>query len=86
MPVYEYRCRQCGRRLSVWWRTFSDAETGTARCPHCGAEDVTRRVSGLLQTVEAPGQHPGAARGRAGTYYAASGGGPFFMMVGPSSR
>ena len=45
MPVYEYRCRQCGRRLSVWWRTFSDAETGTARCPHCGSEDVTRLVS-----------------------------------------
>ena len=45
MPVYEYRCRQCERRLSVWWRTFSDAENGTARCPHCGSEDVTRLVS-----------------------------------------
>ena len=45
MPVYEYRCRQCRRRLSVWWRTFSGAENGTARCPHCGSEDVARLMS-----------------------------------------
>jgi putative FmdB family regulatory protein len=45
MPIYEYRCHNCRRRVSVWWRTFSEAETGTARCPSCGSQELTRLVS-----------------------------------------
>jgi putative FmdB family regulatory protein len=45
MPIYEYRCHDCRRRVSIWWRTFSEAETGTARCPRCGGEQLTRLVS-----------------------------------------
>jgi len=45
MPIYEYRCSQCQRRVSIWWRTFSEAETGKPRCPHCGTEELTRLVS-----------------------------------------
>jgi putative FmdB family regulatory protein len=45
MPIYEYRCQECDRRISVFWRTFSDAEEGHARCPHCGGERLERLVS-----------------------------------------
>lgn len=45
MPIYEYRCHQCRRRVSIWWRTFSEAEHGTARCPRCGSENLSRMVS-----------------------------------------
>jgi putative FmdB family regulatory protein len=45
MPIYEYRCHQCRRRINVWWRTFSEAETGAARCPRCGSERLSRLVS-----------------------------------------
>lgn len=45
MPIYEYRCHDCRRRVSIWWHTFSEAETGTARCPRCGSEKLTRLVS-----------------------------------------
>lgn len=45
MPIYEYRCHQCRRRVSIWWRTFSEAEQGTARCPRCGSENLSRMVS-----------------------------------------
>jgi putative FmdB family regulatory protein len=45
MPIYEYRCHNCQRRVSIWWRTFSEVETGTARCPRCGGEDLSRLVS-----------------------------------------
>ncbi|MEJ2554912.1 MAG: zinc ribbon domain-containing protein [Anaerolineae bacterium] len=45
MPIYEYRCHDCRRRVSIWWRTFSEAEMGTARCPRCGGEQLTRLVS-----------------------------------------
>lgn len=45
MPIHEYRCHDCRRKVSVWWRTFSEAETGTARCPSCGGQNLTRLVS-----------------------------------------
>ena len=45
MPIHEYRCHHCGRRVSILWRTFSEAETGRARCPWCGSGDVSRLVS-----------------------------------------
>jgi putative FmdB family regulatory protein len=45
MPIYEYRCHDCRRRVSIWWRTFSEAETGVPRCPRCGGEELDRLVS-----------------------------------------
>jgi putative FmdB family regulatory protein len=45
MPIYEYRCHDCRRRVSIWWRTFSEAETGTPHCPRCGGESLDRLVS-----------------------------------------
>lgn len=45
MPIYEYRCSDCRRRVSVWWRTFSDAETGSPACPRCGGVNLSRLIS-----------------------------------------
>jgi putative FmdB family regulatory protein len=45
MPIYEYRCHQCRRRVSIWWRTFTDAQSGQARCPRCGGENLSRLAS-----------------------------------------
>ena len=45
MPIYEYRCQDCKRRVSLFWRTFSDAETGEKACPRCGSANLTRLVS-----------------------------------------
>ncbi len=45
MPIYEYRCQNCGRRVSIFWRTFSEAEKGTATCPYCQSDHLTRLVS-----------------------------------------
>ncbi len=45
MPIYEYRCADCRRRVSIWWRTFSDADTGEAVCPRCGGSHLSRLVS-----------------------------------------
>ncbi len=45
MPVYEYRCLECRRRFSMFWRTFTAAEDGKPVCPRCGAENVKRLVS-----------------------------------------
>jgi putative FmdB family regulatory protein len=45
MPIYEYRCHDCRRRVSVLWRSIAEAENATPRCPHCGGERLSRLVS-----------------------------------------
>ncbi len=45
MPIYEYRCSNCRRKFSMFWRTYEAAQAGMARCRHCDSADVTRLVS-----------------------------------------
>ncbi len=45
MPIYEYRCQQCQKRFTIFWRTISEAQGQTPTCPRCGAGDVRRLVS-----------------------------------------
>ncbi|HIE38891.1 MAG TPA: zinc ribbon domain-containing protein [Anaerolineales bacterium] len=45
MPIYEYRCLDCRRRVSILWRSFSEAEGEEPVCPHCGGTNLTRLVS-----------------------------------------
>jgi putative FmdB family regulatory protein len=42
MPLYEYRCNGCRRRITLL-RSFSD--TTTPCCPHCQSEDLSRLIS-----------------------------------------
>jgi putative FmdB family regulatory protein len=43
MPIYEYRCADCKRRVNILFRSFSNATN--PRCPNCGSEHLTRLVS-----------------------------------------
>lgn len=45
MPIYEYRCTDCRRRFSVFWRAFSAVAEETVTCRHCGSRDVARLIS-----------------------------------------
>ena len=45
MPIYEYHCQDCRRRVSIFWRTISAAEEGVPTCPRCGGTHLTRLVS-----------------------------------------
>lgn len=42
MPIYEYRCTQCGHKLETLQK-FSDAPLTT--CPSCGKEALSKLVS-----------------------------------------
>jgi len=44
MPIYEYRCGSCKRRVSIFFRSFSDTDK-TSQCPNCGSANLTRLVS-----------------------------------------
>ena len=44
MPIYEYRCGDCKRRVNIFFRSFSDTDK-TAQCPNCNSTNLTRLVS-----------------------------------------
>jgi putative FmdB family regulatory protein len=43
VPIYEYRCNRCQRRVSVFQRGIQGA--AAAVCSHCGSTDLTRLIS-----------------------------------------
>ena len=43
MPIYEYECGDCRRRVSLLVRTFSAADS--VACPRCGGRELTRLMS-----------------------------------------
>jgi len=56
MPIYEYRCRKCHRRVSILFRSFSEAESQQPRCTHCGHDQLDRLVS-RVATVRSEDAH-----------------------------
>lgn len=45
MPIYEYRCSDCHRKVSIFWRSFSAVDETKARCNHCGGARLNRLAS-----------------------------------------
>jgi putative FmdB family regulatory protein len=45
MPIYEYICHDCKRRVSLLWHTFKDAETREPVCPRCGGANLRKLIS-----------------------------------------
>jgi|SRR5579884_740683 putative FmdB family regulatory protein len=43
MPIYEFRCKDCGRLTSVFTRTVSSPVE--AKCNHCGSDAMERAPS-----------------------------------------
>jgi putative FmdB family regulatory protein len=43
MPIYEYRCRTCGKVSSFFTRSISASLEPS--CTHCQSKDVQRRMS-----------------------------------------
>jgi putative FmdB family regulatory protein len=63
MPIYEYHCAGCRRRVSLLVMRISDPEA--PRCPRCGGEQLTRLMSRFatlrsedarLESLADPGQ------------------------------
>lgn len=43
MPIYEYKCSSCKRKVSLFVRSFTSPVDPV--CPRCGGRDLTRLVS-----------------------------------------
>ncbi len=44
MPIYEYRCHDCRRRVNLFYRSYAAIEAEPA-CPHCGGTSLSRLIS-----------------------------------------
>ncbi len=42
MPIYEYRCQECGKKSSALLQSFSSPDP---LCPHCAKPGLRRLVS-----------------------------------------
>ena len=45
MPIYEFRCSGCQKKVSIFTRRIG--EPLSPECPHCGGTDLQRLVSGF---------------------------------------
>jgi putative FmdB family regulatory protein len=45
MPIYEYRCTNCGQKARKFWRTFSAVDDASLQCPRCAEYKFQRLVS-----------------------------------------
>jgi putative FmdB family regulatory protein len=45
MPTYEYHCNNCGRDLSLFYKTYKDYDDAVKSCPNCGSIELTRLIS-----------------------------------------
>ena len=55
MPIYDYRCSQCGRVSEIFIRS---PDNEAIRCPNCGSDNLKKLVSAsyLVRTeTRAPG-------------------------------
>jgi putative FmdB family regulatory protein len=50
MPIYEYRCADCGKRPSIFFKSFEAVEASPA-CPQCGGRHLTRLISRTAQVL-----------------------------------
>lgn len=65
MPVYEYRCRQCGQEFEIRASISEYAKGLDAVCPHCGAKDI-ERVIPVAAILDGGGGNPGRDSGISG--------------------
>ena len=55
MPIYEYRCPDCGKRPSLFFRSFEAVEASPA-CPACGSRQLKRLISRTAQVLSEEGR------------------------------
>ena len=67
MPIYEYRCNDCHRKVSIFFRSIS--AVGDPRCPRCGGANLERLFSRVVMRRggsrdDIPGPSEGAEGGK----------------------
>ena len=45
MPIYEYICNPCNKRVNLFFRSYDEASRNIAVCPDCDNSDLRRLIS-----------------------------------------
>ncbi|MDA8018912.1 MAG: zinc ribbon domain-containing protein [Thermoanaerobaculia bacterium] len=64
MPLYEYRCQECGELFEILQTV--DADARGVRCPACGTQRAKRQLSTFAASTsssDAPSSRPGCGSG-----------------------
>ncbi len=70
MPIYEFRCEQCGRESEILVRSTNWKGT---TCPHCGSERLVKQFSVFASSTAGSGESPSCS-GNPGSCCACGGG------------
>lgn len=52
MPTYDYRCKQCGNRFSLFYKSYAAYDRAERLCPNCQSDDLDRIINRIA--VQAP--------------------------------
>ena len=55
MPIYDFKCRECGKVSEIFLRSAGDQ---AARCPDCGSENMEKLISASY-TIKMEDSAPG---------------------------
>jgi putative FmdB family regulatory protein len=44
MPVYDFRCKQCGLEQPFFYKSFAAYDSAVRVCSNCGSSDLTRII------------------------------------------
>lgn len=47
MPQYDFRCKACGQRFSLRFKSYADYDAATPRCPACESSDLARLIKAV---------------------------------------
>lgn len=45
MPQYDYRCKHCQRRFTLFYKTYARYEAARPRCPSCESAQLSRLIT-----------------------------------------
>lgn len=45
MPAYDFRCKNCGERFTLNYKSIADYDEATPKCPKCAYTDLSRLIS-----------------------------------------
>lgn len=57
MPIYEYTCKECGQRSSVFHKVMPEQEPTPQACAHCGSASTEKAVSRVAYVRSTQSRH-----------------------------
>ena len=54
MPYYDFRCKNCDKRFTIFYKTYADYDRAIPECSHCGHTDLTRLITSVA--IHKPGR------------------------------